>query len=88
MSNKGLLRDNETVRKFMTAVLLKSYVDDERAKDALNKGLECFENCEDCDVLSLLMQSVSAEEKNIIWIISGKHSKDGRKRGAYTKRTG
>lgn len=28
----------------MTAVLLKSYVDDERAKDALNKGLECFEN--------------------------------------------
>lgn len=63
MSNKGLLRDNETVRKFMTAVLLKNYVDDERAKDALNKGLECFENCEDCDILSLLMQSVSAEEK-------------------------
>ena len=86
MSNKGLLRDNETVRKFMTAVLLKSYVDDERAKDALNKGLECFENCEDCDVLSLLMQSVSAEEKNVIWIIAGKHSKRWKKkRGVHQK---
>lgn len=70
----------------MTAVLLKSYVDDERAKDALNKGLECFENCEDCDVLSLLMQSVSAEEKNIIWIIAGKHSKRWKKkRGVHQK---
>ena len=70
----------------MTAVLLKSYVDDERAKDALNKGLECFENCEDCDVLSLLMQSVSAEEKKYHMDNSGKHSKRWKKkRGVHQK---